>query len=141
MPSQSPVPSQSPAPSQNPDQGVVLIVNSANPISALYRNEVEGLFLGKVYRWPGTGRDVLPVDQTDNSPARETFARDILKRSPEAIKAYWEQQIFSGHSTPPPVRVSDTDVLSYVRTNPGAIGYVQAGTDLGDGVKAIWVSP
>ncbi len=98
------------------------------------------MFLGKGQRWPN-GQEALPVDQPDHSPARAAFARRVLGKSPDAIRFYWQEQIFSGRATPPPERVSDIDVLTYVRSNPNAIGYVLPDTDLGSGVKAISVTP
>jgi ABC-type phosphate transport system substrate-binding protein len=127
--------------SQAGPDGIVLVVNSGNPVTALHREQIEGVFLGRVFHWPGTGYDVLPVDQVDNAPARAIFTRDVLRKSRDAIKGYWQNQIFSGRATPPPARVSDADVLTYVRTNTGAIGYVQVGTELGEGVKAISIAP
>jgi ABC-type phosphate transport system substrate-binding protein len=41
---------------------------------------------------------------------------------------------------PPPEKASPTEVLAYVRANPGGIGYVPAGTALPDGVKALKVT-
>ena len=118
-----------------------MIVNAANPVTALRQDQVSGAYLGKTYRWPNGGQEVLAVDQVDRSPARALFARQILGKSLDALNSYWQRQVFSGRTSPPPQRVSDTEVLIYVRSNPGALGYVQAGTDLGTGVKIISVVP
>jgi ABC-type phosphate transport system substrate-binding protein len=120
--------------------GILVVVNAANPAPALRRDQASGMFLGKVQRWPN-GQDVLPVDQIDRSPARAAFARQVLGKSPDAVKFYWQELIFSGRATPPPERVSDIEVLTYVRSNAGAIGYVLPDTDLGGGVKTIPVTP
>ncbi len=127
--------------SQADSQGVVMVVNATNWVTALQLEQVRGAYLGKTYRWPSSSQEVLAVDQVDRSPARALFARQILGKSLDALNSYWQRQIFSGRTSPPPQRVSDTDVLIYVRSNPGALGYVQAGTDLGTGVKVISVVP
>jgi ABC-type phosphate transport system substrate-binding protein len=129
------------APAAARSQGVVVVVNAANPVSTLRRDQISGIFLGKTQRWPSTPQDVLPVDQIDRQPARATFAHDVLGKSLDAIKFYWQEQIFSGRANPPPARASDADVLTYVRSNPGAIGYVAGGVELGSGVKAITITP
>ena len=82
----------------------------------------------------------LPVDQIERSSARIAFARDVQLETVKALKVYWQQRIFSGDESPPPERVTDSDVLTYVRSNSGAIGYVLEGTDLGTGVKALVVT-
>jgi hypothetical protein len=118
---------------------VVVIVNSANPVSTMRREQVARMFLREVPTWDN-GEEVLPVDQLERSPSRITFAHDVQEQSVSSLKTYWQQRIFSGNDSPPPERVSDSDVLTYVRSNPGAIGYVVEGTDLGTGVKALVIT-
>jgi len=43
-----------------------------------------------------------------------------------AVQSFWLQQVYSGQSTPPPVKPADADVIAYITANPGAIGYVEA---------------
>jgi hypothetical protein len=122
-----------------PDVKVVVIVNSANPVSTMRREQVARMFLREVPAW-GNGEEILPVDQLERSPSRITFARDVQGQTVKSLKTYWQQRIFSGSESPPPERVSDADVLTYVRSNPGAIGYVVEGTDLGAGVKPLVIT-
>lgn len=119
--------------------GFKLIVSSANPVTALPRDTVNRMFLKKTTVWPN-GQTVAPVDQHTNSPSRKAFSRAILRKDPAEIAAYWNQQIFSGRSLPPPAKPSDKEVLSYVRDNPNAIGYVAADAKIGEGVKIVAVS-
>jgi hypothetical protein len=121
---------------KRPDVHVVVVVNAANPVRTLTRERLSMIFLREVAAWED-GREILPVDQIDKSPAHVAFARDVLGRSVIALKRYWQERIFSGNESPPPDRVTDGDVLTYVRSNPGAIGYVLEGQDLGVGVKAV----
>lgn len=118
---------------------VVVIVNSANPVSTMRREEVARMFLREVPAW-SNGEEILPVDQVERSPSRITFAREVQGQSVSSLKTYWQQRIFTGSDSPPPERVSDSDVLTYVRSNPGAIGYVVEGTDLGVGVKPVVIT-
>lgn len=118
---------------------VVVIVNSANPVSTMRREQVARMFLREVLAW-GNGEEILPVDQLERSPSRITFAREVQGQTVSSLKIYWQQRIFSGDESPPPERVSDSDVLTYVRSNAGAIGYVVEGTDLGSGVKALVIT-
>lgn len=122
-----------------PDVRVVVIVNSANRTSTMRREQVAKIFLRQLATWEG-GAEILPVDQIERSAARLAFARDVQLETVKALKVYWQQRIFSGAESPPPERVTDSDVLTYVRSNSGAIGYVVEGTDLGTGVKALVVT-
>jgi hypothetical protein len=125
--------------SRPPAVKVVVIVNSANPVNTMRREQVARMFLREVPAWTN-GEEILPVDQLERSPSRATFAREVQGQTVSSLKIYWQQRIFSGNESPPPERVSDADVLTYVRSNPGAIGYVVEGTDLGTGVKAIVIT-
>jgi ABC-type phosphate transport system substrate-binding protein len=110
-------------------QNFIVVVNASGP-AALSRDDVSKIFLKK-------SAQLTAVDQSKDSKVRGAFSATILGRPVSAITSYWQQQIFSGGDTPPSEKRSDADVLAYVRGNPKAIGYVSAGTDLGDGVRAV----
>ena len=121
------------------NNAIVVIVNNATiPVEALTRDQVSKLFLKKVERWD-TGTPVAPVDLAPGSEVRDVFSRAIFLKSTSAIKSYWQNQIFSGRGVPPPERDSEAQVLDFVRTTPGAIGYVAASTPLAVGVRAVRV--
>ena len=103
----------------------VVIVNAANPITSISRDELVRIFLKQETTWPD-GQAILPVDQAADSAVRGTFTREILRRSVGAVKSYWEKQIFSGAAVPPVEKNSNDSVESYVVVNRGAIGYVMA---------------
>jgi hypothetical protein len=128
-----------PAGARAPAADFVVVVNAANPQTALPAAEVSNLFLQKVHKWE-SGERVRPVDLPETSPARESFSKAIHGRPTAAVKAYWQRMIFSGIDAPPPEKPSAAEVLAYVRANPGAIGYVPAGTQLPEGVKALKVT-
>lgn len=117
-----------------------LVARASNPAKSLSTTQVEQLFLKKVTRWED-GQEVRPVDLAADSPVREAFSRQVLGKAVSAIESYWQKMIFSGRATPPLELATDTQVLDFVRSTPGAIGYVSAGATLGDGVEVIKVEP
>jgi ABC-type phosphate transport system substrate-binding protein len=112
-------------------QGYVVVVNEAGPAS-LSKDDLSRIFLKK-------NKELTPVDQDKEAKVRSAFSKAILGRPLSAIISYWQQQIFSGGDSPPVEKTSDAEVLAFVRSNPKAIGYVAAGTDLGSGVRAVTV--
>jgi ABC-type phosphate transport system substrate-binding protein len=116
-----------------------IIVNAANPVSALSRIEVSRLLLKKTTRWEN-GRVVEPADLAEAAPAREAMSEAVHRRGPAAIKSYWQQQIFSGADVPPPEFSSDSDVVAYVKARAGGIGYVSA-VPADPGVKVLRLLP
>jgi ABC-type phosphate transport system substrate-binding protein len=81
----------------------------------------------------------LPVDQAEGSSVRKAFSEAVHGRAPSAVEAYWQRQIFSGRGVPPLQKMSDDEVIAYVRSNPSAVGYVSRGASLGNGVHAVQI--
>lgn len=116
----------------------VVVVNASNPMEEIHRESLSNLFLKRAAVWP-SGKLAQPVDLTQQDPAREAFSRQILRKPLSAVRAYWQQQIFSGRDVPPPEEASDADVIAMIKAAPGAVGYVSASTPLPSGVKVLAV--
>ena len=119
--------------------GFVVVVNATNRASSISRAELAALFTKKEQSWPD-GTAAFPVDLPTDDPTREAFTQAIHGKTPQAIRAYWQQQIFSGREVPPPERDSDEQVLAYVRSTVGAVGYVRPTARLGPGVKVVGIA-
>jgi ABC-type phosphate transport system substrate-binding protein len=118
----------------------VVIVNAANPVTSVGNGQLSSLFLKKLTQWGG-GLPAVPVDLGPESPVRESFSRQVHRKGTAAVKAYWQQMIFSGREVPPPEKASAREVVAFVSANRGGVGYVPAGTPLGSGVKTVEVKP
>ncbi len=115
-----------------------VIVNNSVSASSLSKKAASDLFLKKTTKWEN-GAAVLPVDQIDSSSAREGFSKAVHGKTAAAVKSYWNQQIFSGRDVPPVEKKSDAEVLAFVRSTPGAIGYVSDAAAV-DGVRVVTVN-
>lgn len=116
-----------------------VVIHAENLTTELTATMVSRMFLKRLKRWPH-GVRVMPIDLQAKSPIRKDFTRSVHKKSVTAIKSFWQRMIFSGRGDPPPLEESSEEaVLDFVRSNPGAIGYVAASTSLGDGVKKLKV--
>ena len=62
----------------------------------------------------------------------------MLRRPLAAVRAYWQQRIFSGRDVPPPELDTDQQVIDYVMRYAGAIGYVSGTTPL-DGPRVVTI--
>jgi len=119
------------------DAPFVVVVSASNPVSSMTRDQASKLFLKKTPTWDNGRGEVVPVDQPEGSAVRDAFTRAVLRKSVSAVKSYWQQQIFSGRGVPPTERASDGEVVSYVRANPNAIGYVSPAAASAGGVKVV----
>ena len=101
------------------------------------RAALTSIFLKQAPRW-GDGRPVLPVDQSVRSPVRQKFSGDVLQQGIVQVQVYWQRKMAAG-VTPPPVKTTDEEIVSFVASTPGAIGYVSASTPLPDSVREVAV--
>ena len=118
--------------------GFVVIVNADNPVSEISKSDLSGFLLKKKSKW-SNGTSVEPADLDSSSEVRAAFSEAVHGRTVASIKNYWQRQIFSGRGVPPKEVKSDSEMVSHVSADPGAIGYVAPGARLEDGVKRVRV--
>jgi ABC-type phosphate transport system substrate-binding protein len=116
-------------------QDYKVVVNSANAIESISADEASKIFLKQATKF-SNGTAAAPVDQKGGIKA--AFAKGVHGKPIAAIETYWQQQIFSGKDVPPAAKGSDDEVIAFVKSNPGGIGYVSAGAATA-GVKVISV--
>lgn len=116
-------------------QGFKIIAHSDVPVAELTSAAASNIFLKKDSKFPG-GPEAVPVDQPASAPIREAFSKAVHGRPASAVVTYWQQQVFSGKDTPPATKPSDEAIVAFVKSTPGAIGYVKDGTPA-DGVKVV----
>ena len=120
------------------NHGFVVIVNESNYLTSVSATELNRLFMKQTVRWT-TGQAVTAVDLRPDAPAREEFSQVVTGKSTAEVKAYWQTVIFSGRGIPPMEAPSEQAVVQFVRTTPGAIGYVSSATPLVQGVRVVRV--
>jgi hypothetical protein len=100
---------------------VAVVVNRANPVTALTLEQLRRLFLGSSTTFPG-GHGVTLVE----SPAvRAGFYRALLGLTEEQVKRHWLSIVFGGEGGNPPKEIAETqDLRRFVGENPGAIAFL-----------------
>jgi ABC-type phosphate transport system substrate-binding protein len=125
------------APVASADATFRVIVHPQVKGSQIPRAALTSIFLKQAPRW-GDGSTVAPVDQSVRSPVRKAFSSDVLQQGLVEVQVYWQRKMATG-LTPPPVKSTDEEIVSFVASTPGAIGYVSAGTPLPDSVREVVV--
>lgn len=116
-----------------------IVMHADRNMTAVTRAELSDMFLGHTAAWSDGTRIVL-VDQIATSQVRQDFSREVHGRSAAAIRSYWLQVMYSGRGVPPVEKKTDEEVLAYVATHPGAIGYVTSAASTG-ALQLLKVSP
>ena len=115
--------------------GYRVVANPSVKSTTLSKSALSDIFLKKTRKWDD-GTNIVALDQIQQSAVRASFGTTVHGRSITAVKNYWNQQVFTGRDVPLVEKASDDEVLSFVRTTPGAVGYVSEGADV-RGVKII----
>jgi len=103
---------------------LVVVVNARNGVAVMTRNEVANIFFGR-YRQFFNGVEAQPVDLLDSHPDRARFYSALVGKDISDVNAYWSRQIFSGRMQAPPRVNTSEEVLRWVSSHPGGIGFVE----------------
>lgn len=99
---------------------LVVIVNANSKLNKIELSNLQDIYMGRMRAF-GDGSMALPIDQ---AKLRAEFYEKLTKRPIEQINAYWARIMFSGEASPPRIMPDDASVISTVKENTGAIGYV-----------------
>ena len=100
---------------------VVLIANENIPVQELSRNEVKNIFLSKIKTVENIR--VRPVVMQKNE-LTDQFLKDAVGKTFSQFSNYYKKMIFTGRGRPPKRAASEADMLIYVSSTSGAIGYI-----------------
>lgn len=104
----------------------------AHPFVSLSADDIRNVYLGEK-QLAGSLR-LLPVS---NGAVFEEFLAKVLQTDEPKYEARWIRKRFREGLTPPPMLGSDAEVISFVRSTPGAIGYVSSSGGDRPGIKLL----
>jgi hypothetical protein len=120
------------APVSAADVQVIANTSVAGELSAA---DVKDIFLGTKESVGGTA--VVPV-LASGGAAHEAFLKAYVGKSDQALRNHFKSLVFTGKGSMPKSFASEAEVMKYVASTKGAIGYVSGGAELA-GVKKISV--
>lgn len=103
---------------------LLIIASPLVPENAVSVKELADIYIMKKQNW-SNGIRIIPVNREVSSMEREVFSKEVFDLSPEKLSDYWARLRFQG-KLPPSVQTSDDAVLNFVKSIPGAIGYIGA---------------
>jgi ABC-type phosphate transport system substrate-binding protein len=115
-------------------EGLLVIAHPQVPTTNISVEELTLIYLIQRNSW-SNGVPIVPVNREASSTTREYFSEQLFNRSPTDMSEYWNRLRFTG-KFPPLVQTSDQAVLGFVRSVPGAIGYIDAASQP-TGVKVL----
>lgn len=103
---------------------LAVVVNARCGVAAMTRNEVINVFFGRNRQY-FNGLEAQPVDMVDNHPDRARFYSALVGKDLSEVNAYWSRQVFSGRLQPPVKVGTAEEVIKWVISHPGGIGFVE----------------
>jgi ABC-type phosphate transport system substrate-binding protein len=113
----------------------VQIIANASVAGELSAADVKDIFLGA--KDSAGGSAVGPVLAT-GGPTHDAFLKAYVGKSDQALRNHFKSLVFTGKGSMPKAFASDAEVIRYVASTKGAIGYVSSGAELA-GVKKVHV--
>lgn len=96
---------------------------------------LQRLYTGRAIEVAGSPVNV--VNLASGNPVRERFLAQVLKTDNERYIAYWTVRRHVGKGVPPRELRSTAEVIEFVQSTPGAVGYVGT-ADLKPGMNVVF---
>jgi len=101
--------------------GEIVVIGNSN-VPKMDAVTIQKVYTGKVISVSGI--NVTPVGVKPGAGSRNLFLQGFLKQDEEKYTAYWTVRRYIGKGAPPTELASAADVISYVQSTPGAVGYI-----------------
>lgn len=116
---------------------LVVVANADTP--ALDADTLQKIYLGKVVEVGG--RPIVPVNLTKGNILRAAFMEQVLAQDDDKFIAYWTVRRYIGKGSPPREFATMQEQLEFLRKTPGAVGYLDEGAEIKQGLKTILKKP
>lgn len=114
---------------------IAIVVNRSCPLENLSTDDLRKLYLGVTTTLGAEHRVALG----EYAPERARFYQAILAMSEDRVRRRWIARVFAGEPGAPPEEFRDTaELVRFVSTHPGAIGFVPAEDTTGQ-VKVVTI--
>jgi ABC-type phosphate transport system substrate-binding protein len=103
---------------------VAVIGNQSLKTTKIDKEMLGRIFTGRMVMVAGIS--VQPVNTKAGEVSRAVFIREILHKSDDEYIAYWIVRRAIGKGAPPPEMTTVQDMVVFIVSTPGAIGYIDA---------------
>jgi ABC-type phosphate transport system substrate-binding protein len=106
------------------DEPLVVIVNPDSGVTRMTREEAAKIFLGN-QKFLAAGLMALPVEPVNPEGNRAQFYQRLVNMSLPQVRTYWTKLFFSGCAQPPHQAKDSDEVLEFVATGKGGVGFIE----------------
>ena len=120
-----------------PADSLLVVANADTP--PLSELTLQRVYLGKVVEIDG--RPIIPVNLPKGNTLRKAFMEQVLTHDDDKFVAYWTVRRYIGQGTPPREFATIEQQIEFLRTTPGAVGYVHNASELKPGIRVVIKKP
>jgi ABC-type phosphate transport system substrate-binding protein len=113
--------------------GGVVVIGHAS-LTRLDVATLEKIYTGRIIEVDGI--PVKPVNANSGSTVRNRFLQFYLNEDEDKYTAYWTVRRYIGKGASPRELTSSADVINFVKSTPGAIGYIDE-ADVQPGINVL----
>ena len=108
------------------DEEILIIVNTETSIKNLSLNTLVDIYTNNKTKWDNGEK--IYVSMLKKGPVHEAFSSQMVGMAPRKLVSVWKKVIFTGLGTPPKILSTEAEMIQYVASTKGAIGYISAST-------------
>ncbi len=101
--------------------GEIVVIGNSN-VPKMDAAMIQKVYTGKIISVSGVS--VTPVGVKSGTAARNLFLHEFLNQDEDKYTAYWTVRRYIGKGAPPAELSNDAEVINYVQSTPGAVGYI-----------------
>ena len=105
---------------------VLIIANKDVKDTAITKADLKEIFLGKKVQWKDNTKIRFAI--LKESDPHKTFLRTYINKSTQQYSNYWRKMVFTGKGRIPKSFATSSEMMKYVSSTNGAIGYVGSST-------------
>lgn len=118
------------------DSRLVVIAHPDCGTDSVSADFIQNVYIGKTAKW-GNGAKAEP-GTLKGGEIHELFLKDLVSKSVSQFSTFWKKIVFTGKGKPPKELADEAAMVEFVKSTPGAIGYVSASAAV-EGVKVLKV--
>ena len=113
--------------------GQMVVIGNGN-VPKMDIVSVQKVYTGKIITFAGVS--ITPIALKPGMEERSRFLREFIKQDEDKYTAYWTVRRYIGKGVPPVELPSTDDIVKYVASTPGAVGYIDE-SELKPGMNVI----
>ncbi len=106
-------------------QGILVITNS-DVTGSIDPNTISSISTAKKTKWDN-GTTII-ITMLQKGKIHERFAKSIVGLHTTRLIRIWRGVVFTGTGTPPRTFKTQTELVNFIATTPGSIGYISDST-------------